>query len=161
MIPSEQMRAILLTLRAQKEIQVNVDYYTLYTDGLSILKRIKAYNPDVKLLYKDVGIVGTALPHGWDRSVPMKLTDPENSIWEVDVVLSEGNVKFRTRDSWLTNWGGKTFPAGNTIYFGDNIAVKPGKYHVKLNLLENTYEFTRLEHQLETMPESPELLRLP
>lgn len=143
LLTSEKLRAILLSLRAQKEILVRVDYYTLYEDGISILKRIKKYDPELRLLYQDVGIVGTAVNGGWERSVPMKLTDAESSIWELEVNLGEGDLKFRTRDSWLTNWGGKSFPSGRTIYFGDNITVVPGRYHVKLNLLENTYEFRK------------------
>ncbi|GAB2765508.1 DUF6090 family protein [Salinimicrobium soli] len=143
LLRTDEMRSILLTLRAQKEIFVIVDYFTFYEDGISILNRLKAYNPDLKLLYKEVGILGTALPNGWEKSVPMKLIDPEKSLWELDVSLKQGEVKFRTRDSWRTNWGGKTFPSGTTIYFGDNIPVEEGDYRVRLNLLENTYEFIK------------------
>lgn len=142
---SPEVRSLLLTLRAEKEYFVNVEYPTLLNDGLSILKLIKAYDPEVKLLYKDVGIIGTAFSTGWDKSVPMHLSNPELHIWEIDTFLNDGEVKFRTRDSWLTNWGGKTFPRGNTIYFGDNIPVKKGYYHIRINLQENTYEFIRKE----------------
>lgn len=143
---SEEVRGILLGMRAQKLIFVEVEYATFLEDGISILNLIKSYDPEVKLFYKDVGILGSALPEGWEKSVPMELTNAEKNIWEGDIYLSKGAVKFRTRDSWLTNWGGKTFPKGNTIYFGDNIQVEEaGKYHVKLNLSENTYEFTKLK----------------
>lgn len=145
LVISDEVRAILLGLRAQKLILVEVGYATFLEDGISILRLIKTYNPNVKLLYKEVGILGTALPEGWERSVPMKLTNAEKNIWEIETYMKKGAVKFRTRDSWLTNWGGKTFPKGNTIYFGDNIEVEEeGRYHVILNLSENTYEFVRL-----------------
>lgn len=144
LIRSEEVRGILLGMRAQKLIFVEVNYPSLLGDGLSILKMIKDYNPDIKLLYRDVGILGTSFPQGWEKSVPMRLKDAERSIWELDTFMNKGVVKFRTRDSWVTNWGGKTFPKGNTIYFGDNIEVdEPGWYRVTLNLSENTYEFDK------------------
>lgn len=141
---SKEVRSILIGLRALKLSWVEV-YTGFFEDGISVLKMMKTYNPDLKLLYKEVGIIGSALPDGWEKSVPMKLMDAEKSIWEVEVYLTKGAVKFRTRDSWSTNWGGKTFPKGNTIYFGDNIDInREGKYRVRLNLSENTYEFLRI-----------------
>lgn len=140
---TEGVRAQLLTLRAEKEFRVGVEYPTFLNDGFSILNLIKSYDPRVKLLYKDVGVLGSAFPSGWDRSVPMRLTNPELHIWEIDTFLNDGEVKFRTRDSWLTNWGGKDFPNGKAIYFGDNIPVKKGRYHIRINLVDNTYEFQK------------------
>jgi hypothetical protein len=151
LIRTEELRGILLSMRSQKLIFVEVNYATFLEDGLSILRMIKVYNPEVKLLHKDVGILGTAFPQGWEKSVPMKLTDAEKNIWEIDTFMNEGAVKFRSRDSWVTNWGGKTFPKGKTIYFGDNIEVgEAGRYHVTLNLSENTYEFMRHNKPMET-----------
>lgn len=143
LIKTEKVRALLLSLKAQKEFRVDVEYFTFLNDGLSMLNVIRNYNPDVKLLYHNVGILGSAFPTGWDKSIPMELTNSEKQIWEADVFLNDGDVKFRTRDSWLVNWGGKDFPKGKTIYFGDNIEVKKGYYHVVLNLIDNTYEFTK------------------
>ena len=149
LLTTGKVRALLLSLRAEKKFRVEVEYSTLLNDGVSILKLIKEYNPEVRLLYKNVGILGSAFPTGWDKSLPMKLTDAEKQIWELDVFLNDGDVKFRTRDSWLVNWGGKDFPKGKTIYFGDNINVQKGYYHVKINLLENVYEFTRKDQKTE------------
>ncbi len=149
LLTTKKIRALLLSLRAEKRFKVEVEYSTFLNDGFSILKLIKDYNPEVRLLYKNVGILGSAFPTGWDKSVPMILTDAEKQIWEKDVFINDGDIKFRTRDSWLVNWGGKDFPKGKTIYFGNNIQVKKGYYHVKINLLENTYEFIRKEKETE------------
>lgn len=142
---SNEARSILISLRAEKAFLVDVVYNTLLNDGLSMLQVIKAHNPDVRLMYSNVGILGTALPTGWDKSVPLELVDEEKSIWELKAYLNDGMVKFRTRDSWVTNWGGKEFPKGKTIYFGDNINVKKGWYHIRINLSENEYEFKELK----------------
>jgi len=68
-------------------------------------------------------------------------------IWELDIALKNGTVKFRSRDSWNKNWGGNTFPNGNTVFRGYDIPVKAGNYHVILNLFENTYTFIKKEDQ--------------
>lgn len=116
----------------------------IMADGKYLLAEIKKEFPTLRLMYDNVGIIGTALPNGYEESVPMKLTDENQSIWEIDVQLSEGNIKFRTRDSWTQNWGGNSFPKGYAQSFGRDIGVKePGFYHVELNLSDNTYEFKK------------------
>ena len=77
------------------------------------------------------------------------MSDIKNSIWETELYLKEGTVKFRCNDSWLRNWGGsygeEEFPSGSATPDGDNIPVEAGKYHIMLNLRNYTYEFTKLE----------------
>jgi hypothetical protein len=120
--------------------------------GNAILDLIKNYNPDVRVIYSNVGVIGTALD-GYDdvggRSTPMQLTDAENSIWEAELYLKTGTVKFRCNDSWLRNWGGQpgedNYLVGPAMPDGNNIAVEAGNYHIKLDLSSYTYEFTRLD----------------
>jgi hypothetical protein len=128
-----------------------LDYKAIYTDALSMLQLIKKYHPEAKLLYQDVGIIGTSID-GFDdvgaKSTPMTLTDDERSIWEIDLYLKVGRVKFRCRDSWAINWGGNSFPEGQAQFEGPDISVsEPGNYRVVLNLTANTYEFIKLEDQ--------------
>ncbi len=117
-----------------------------YEDAVSIQKIIKNYHPEVRILYKDVGVIGTALRGYVDvPSEPLIQTDVINSVWEDTLTFSEGSVKFRCRDSWSQNWGGNTFPTGEAIWFGPNIEVEPGRYHVRLDLSQNTYSFEKIE----------------
>jgi hypothetical protein len=96
-------------------------------------------------MFDNVGIIGTSLPGGYEKSVPMKLIDEYESIWEIDVQLSEGFLQFKTRDSRTQNWGGNSFPNGYAQSFGKDIYVnQAGSYHIKLNLSDNTYEFDPL-----------------
>ena len=125
----------------------SLDFKVLYNDALAMLKLIKNYYPEVKLLFQDVGIIGTSID-GFDdvgaRSTPMTLKDEEQSIWEITLFLKEGRVKFRCRDSWAQNWGGSTFPSGETIFEGPDIPVKEaGNYRVILNLTTNSYKFIK------------------
>jgi len=91
----------------------------------------------------DVGIVGSALDSGWEKSIPMKLTDKKHGIWEVVVSFKKGDIKFRTHDSWSSNWGGLEFPSGRANLDGSNIPVEAGKYRVTLDLNEWTYQFLK------------------
>lgn len=150
LVRTSKFQAILKTLRSYK-INYRVYVSNNYEDGLSIMRLIKTYYPDVKLLYQDVGIIGTAI-NGYDdvgaKSTPLLQTDIENSIWELDITLKAGTVKFRCRDSWNQNWGGDTFPKGNAQPDGENIVIAAGTYHVILNLSKNTYEFIKLDDKL-------------
>jgi len=112
------------------------------------LTAIKVYYPDVKLLYGNVGLVGDATQNNnWSKNIPLTLTNDLESIWEADVVLKNGFVKFREGENWYFNWGGDEFPEGSTqAYYGNNISVKAGKYHVILNLSEKTYQFIKQDN---------------
>ena len=119
-----------------------------YRDAqLETLKYILVH-PEVKLLFKDVGIIGTAID-GFDdvgaKSTPMINTDIEKAVWEIALYLKPGAVKFRCRDSWAQNWGGSGFPEGDSGYDGGNILIpEAGNYHITLNLTESWYKFTRM-----------------
>lgn len=153
LIRSKKFRATLKSLRSTK-IHNSLDAANRYRDGLSIINLIKNYYPDVKLLYRDVGLKGTAID-GFDnvggKSTPMTLTDIENSIWELDIYLLEGSIKFRCRDSWQQNWGAvprseDSFLQGLGVQDGSDIIIpEKGTYHVTLNLTTNMYEFKKLE----------------
>jgi hypothetical protein len=108
------------------------------------LTAIRNYYPEVKLLYANIGLVGDAtLNNNWDNNINLTLTNKLESIWESDVELENGFVKFRDGNNWYFNWGGDHFPEGSILSYGNNIPVKAGKYHVILNLSEKTYQFIK------------------
>jgi hypothetical protein len=153
MVRSDKLRAILKTLQTDMIFNKS-DAKNRNGDGLSIMRLIKSYYPEVKIIFRDVGIIGTSI-NGYDdvggKSTPMTLTDVENSIWQIDMYLKEGTVKFRCRDSWTQNWGGTNgdgsiFPKGIAEQDGLNIPIEvAGNYHISLNLITNTYEFKLLK----------------
>ena len=111
------------------------------------LTEIKTYYPDVKLLYTNIGLIGDATPNNsWSKNIPLKLTNDLESIWEADVVLKNGYVKFRVGEHWYFSWGGNKFPKGSAQHFGSNIPVIAGKYRVILNLSEKTYQFIEINN---------------
>jgi len=146
LILSEEFKAAARTLRTNiiyKIAQANVKK----SAGQSIVNLIKEYYPEARILYQDVGIIGTSID-GFDDSgaisTPMIQSDMEKSIWEIDLYLKEGRVKFRCQNSWLQNWGGASFPSGKAYSHGGDIVVpEAGNYHIILNLSESTYEFVK------------------
>lgn len=148
LLEDKNFRTQLKSKRTQLAI-FTLDYKVLYNDALAMLKLIKDNYPEVKLLYQDVGIIGTSI-NGFDdvgaRSTPMTITDEKNGIWEIELYLKEGRVKFRCRDSWAQNWGGNSFPKGKADFEGSDIPVtEAGNYRIILNLSANTYEFIKHE----------------
>lgn len=102
-------------------------------------------NPPI-LNFEHIGMVGTALPSGWKKSVPMELIDRDKAIWSVRIELQDGEIKFRNGNNWNQNWGTTESLDGNALFFGNNIPVKKGYYEVTLNIKEKKYtiqEITR------------------
>lgn len=95
-------------------------------------------------LYKNLGIIGTALADGWDQSVAMSPVDGHKSSWEITLDLEDGEVKFRENNEWDNNWGGSGFPHGDLDFDGPNIHVKKGRYTVQVDLFKLTYHFQRI-----------------
>ncbi|MDP3313199.1 DUF6090 family protein [Lutibacter sp.] len=145
LVRSHSFRSVLKTVQTGKS-WIRATLYNRANDGRSILQLIKTYYPEVKISYQDVGIIGTSI-NGFDdvgaHSTPMSRTKYDDNIWEIYLPLKDGLVKFRCRDSWSQNWGGLTFPKGETEYDGSDIPVKAGNYHILLNLNDNTYEFIK------------------
>ena len=113
--------------------------------GLAILELIEKYQPGVKLLYDDIGIIGDALETGWTTSVPMNRIDEQTGAWSLEIQLKAGGLKFRNRNSWSDNWGGSSFPEARLQFFGRNIRVtEPGNYKIHFNLKERSYRFEKL-----------------
>lgn len=144
LIQTDTFKNALISANRQNEL--SLIFISDYMDDINFnMKSIKDYEPGVKLFYNNVGVLGSATNNGWEKSIPMTLIDPKLNIWEVKIELKEGGIKFRTNESWTTNWGGETFPKGNCVYFGDNIEVKEaGYYNIRLDLLQKSYQFIPL-----------------
>ncbi len=149
LLKTRKFKSILKTVRAVKKYNY-AKAINHHNDGLSIMELIKDYYPEVKVIYKYVGIIGTAI-NGYDdvgaKSTPMTLRDADKGIWEIKMYLKKGTVKFRCRDSWSQNWGlamNAEFPKGSAGLDGGNISIpEEGNYKVILDLTDNTFEFIK------------------
>lgn len=91
------------------------------------------------------GVVGSATINGWGNAEDVKLMpDPCNDgIFIVkDVVLKDGEIKFRQDDAWGVNLGDNGAD-GTTDAGGDNIAVSAGTYDMTLDTVNGTYTLTK------------------
>jgi hypothetical protein len=141
LVQTESFRNALISTNRQNELSL-IFISDYMVDVFYNMESIRSYFPDVKLFYNNVGVLGSATTSGWEKSLPMALIDPKLNIWEIKLKLKEGGIKFRTNESWTTNWGGATFPEGDCIYFGDNIVVsEAGYYSIRLDLLQKKYQF--------------------
>ena len=90
------------------------------------------------------GVVGSATLNGWGAAEDVKLMpDPCNDgVYIVkDVVLNDGEIKFRQDDAWGVNVGDNgadgTYEAN-----GANISVTAGTYDMALDTVNGTYTLT-------------------
>jgi hypothetical protein len=118
-------------------------------DALS--RKIREAYPGLQMLFRDVSVIGTAVTRGvdtgeaWSRSVRMQRVAGAENRWTLDLSLDAGLIKFRTGDAWDENWGGRSFPEGQLLWFGDNITVPaPGHYRITVDLEKENYGFVRL-----------------
>ncbi len=80
---------------------------------------------------KSYGVIGDAAPNGWDSDVDMTW-QPEKLAFVVnDIVLKDGQIKFRANDDWGANVGGSF---DDLVDGGDNINVTAGTYDIELYL---------------------------
>ena len=86
-----------------------------------------------------IGVIGDATSGGWDVSSPLTATDAMKLVWEGDVTLKNGTMKFRANDAWDANLGGSL---DDLRQKGSDIAVKEGTYHVVLDLRGLPYKAT-------------------
>ena len=145
---SHKFRSTIKSLRSIK-LMDQVLPINQMEDAISILQLIKEYYPEVRLIYQDVGIIGTSIngfPDVGGKSTPLINNKEDENIWEIEMFLKPGKVKFRCRDAWAQNWGGNSFPTGTAEFDGGDILVdEEGIYHIRLNLSEKTYEFVKIE----------------
>jgi hypothetical protein len=91
------------------------------------------------------GVVGSATLNGWGAAEDVKLVpDPCNDgVYIIkDVVLTDGEIKFRQDDAWGVNLGDDGAD-GTTEANGANIAVSAGTYDMTLDTVNGTYTLTK------------------
>jgi len=88
------------------------------------------------------GIVGSGAPNGWDGpNVRFTPDFSKDGVWVINkITLTNGEIKFRTNDSWDVNYGDDgnngTLEAG-----GANIPVTSGNYKIVLDFSDSSAPF--------------------
>ena len=100
-----------------------------YSEGYYMVDMSLASSSLVLTPITTIGVIGDATPNGWDASTPLTY-NPANRCWEADVVLTDGEFKFRANDGWDISWGGDL--NNLSIDNAPNITVAAGSYHIAL-----------------------------
>lgn len=100
-----------------------------YSEGYYMVDMSLASSSLVLTPITTIGVIGDATPNGWDASTPLTY-NPANRCWEADVVLTDGEFKFRANDGWDISWGGDL--NNLSIDNAPNITVAAGAYHIAL-----------------------------
>lgn len=111
----------------------------------ALMEYFNNYNSDIKLNFANIGLLGTALPYGWEKSIPMKLIDENKQIWQIKIHLKDGVFKFRNGNSWNRNWGATDSFNGKALFFGRDIPVKKGFYQITLNIVDKVYAIKEIK----------------
>ncbi|MFD1294522.1 SusE domain-containing protein [Lutibacter holmesii] len=117
---------VTIVLSAYKQIVSNTSTFTatIYEDKLD--------------LSTEWGVVGSATPNGWDGPDVPFFTTSESNVLVAYPTLTDGEIKFRTNNSWVVNYG-DTGLDGALDSGGDNIPVSAGMYKILMNVSTLTY----------------------
>jgi hypothetical protein len=107
---------------------INVTIPGNYSVSLNI--QTGAYTFTLLTPAPSISIVGANIGTAWNTDVTLSQTD--GYLYYLPAYnLPAGQLKFRQNNSWLTNWGGTTFPTGDGIPNGSNILATPaGVYDI-------------------------------
>jgi len=92
------------------------------------------------------GMIGTATAGGWNSSTPLTY-NVSKDVWESEVSLTNGALKFRANNGWDINYGTSTTEALNGYLMFDAPAIniaEPGNYIVSIDFSQSKapYAFT-------------------
>ena len=142
LLNSSDIKADLKSVKSKTTTSI-LDIEKIRDQSKFLVSYIKNIYPDIQVVYNNVGIIGTAI-NGFDDvgAISTPMLETASGVFEVELFLKEGLVKFRCNDSWLYNWGGDAFPNGEAISYGNDIIVdSAGNYRVRLDLNQNKYFF--------------------
>ncbi len=145
LLNTEEFNAALISTRI-RTIYIKGHTKRRIKKTLSLIKSIKSYNPKTQLKINNIELIGSAMRSYSNSLKPMILIDESKSIWEIICNLEKGNILFTSESTPFSNgWGGKDFPNGKALMFGEKIKVSEGKYKIILNLEESHYQFIKLD----------------
>jgi starch-binding outer membrane protein SusE/F len=98
-----------------------------------------AYSFEEIVDFTTIGLIGSATG-SWDVDTSMTKNAGNPDLWNLNIALLDGEVKFRANDAWAFSWGDTTFPSGIALPGGPNIPVTAGDYKVTFN--SKTFEYS-------------------
>lgn len=113
------------------------------------------------MLIETWGMIGTATPNGWDSSTPLTY-NADNDVWQADITLAAGALKFRANNGWDLNYGPAVIDDLDGLLTTTNDAIniaEPGNYRVTIDFTqaEAPYSYKYSVSKLSDVPEPAKL----
>ena len=116
---------------------------SLFIPGAEWFVTFNRISGDYSFTYPSIGILGTALNGFNSADTDLTTTDGFNYTIS-NLLLTNGEVKFRKDNLWTSNWGSSGFPSGTGTQNGANIPVNSGTYNITFDKSTGNYNFTQL-----------------
>lgn len=116
---------------------------SLFIPGGEWFVTFNRLNGNYSFTYPSIGILGTAL-NGFNVADTDLITTDGFNYYISDLVLNNGEVKFRKDNLWTSNWGSAAFPSGTGTQDGLNIPVTAGTYSITFDKSNGNYTFMQL-----------------
>ena len=71
----------------------------------------------------------------------MQATSSQHDVWEIEIILTDGFLKFRSDPNWTLDWGRGELNPDKLVLKGADMPVKAGHYRITIDLEESTYQF--------------------
>ncbi|WP_053972170.1 hypothetical protein [Mangrovimonas sp. ST2L15] len=105
-------------------------------------KMVNLVTPIENVKIDNIGLVGTASPGGWEKSISFEASALNDNQWVLEEVkLEDGSVKFIMDNRYDYIWGGDGTSNGKLVRNGEDIYVIAGLYQVILDFESKTYVF--------------------
>lgn len=101
--------------------------------GAYYLVKVNMSTLTLSVTRTDWGVIGSAMPGGWDNSTPMAY-DAASGTWKVTIAASAGEFKFRANNSWDINFGMGSSAGTLQLNSPSNIPLTTGTQTITLNL---------------------------
>jgi len=137
LINNPSFQADLKTIQHLKEefIRDFSEIENIYITTLDFLN--KNYPSSIDYINK-MEVIGSGLPNSsWAIGVPM--VKMEDGVFEIEMQLISGDIKFRTDQNYTYDWGGSQTDVNQLSFKGTNIPVVQGYYKIKLDLNKQQY----------------------
>ena len=102
------------------------------TETTAIRQMLLEFDPELKLRYDKLEIVGNAIPE--NQITSMHLIDERAGIWMIDATLNDGTFEIYSKYAHYFRWGADRVENSNLRFWGEPIEVQAGNYRISLNL---------------------------
>ncbi len=143
LLKNPSFQADLKTIQYMKQEYVR-DLFGLENVYTSTLGFLDKNYPNSMDNIDNIEIIGSGIPSSnWAFGIPM--TRISDGIFEIELELIPGEIKFRTDQNYTYDWGGSQRDVNQLAFKGTNIPVIQGHYKIIININDMTYSISLID----------------